>query len=85
MRVRSRSASLVAGIGIALGVGIPTAQATEVFTEHSMLPTHSTASTHISKQALGALEARWNAQVAYYKLQQAKANGGTLGPYLGRH
>jgi hypothetical protein len=76
---------LVAGVGIAFGVGIPIAQGSEVITEHSMLTTHTSASTHMSKQALAALGARWNAEAAYFKLQQVKSDSEKLGPYLGKH
>jgi len=67
VRTRNISASFAAGIGIALGVGIPAAQATAPVVHHAA------ASTHLTKQALSALDARWNAQAAAYKSQLAAA------------
>jgi hypothetical protein len=66
MRTRNLSASFVTGLGIALGVGIPAAQATAPVVHHA------TVGTHMTKQALSALDARWNAQAAAYRTAQAQ-------------
>ena len=66
MGTRNLSASFVAGAGIALGVGIPAAQATAP-TVH-----HVSVSTHMTKQAISALDARWNGEAAVYKTAQAQ-------------
>jgi hypothetical protein len=62
MATRNLSASIVAGVGLALGIGIP-AQATEVTAGHA------TTSAHMARQALTALDARWNAEAAAFKKQ----------------
>jgi hypothetical protein len=61
MSSRSRIASFVAGIGIALGVGLPTAEGTAPANHQS------SASAHMTAQALAALDARWNAEAEAYE------------------
>jgi hypothetical protein len=65
MNSRKLTTSFVAGAVIALGAGIPAAQATAP-ADH-----HATASAHAA-QALVALNARWNAQAAAYTAAQAQ-------------
>jgi len=64
MSSRSLSASFVAGVGIALGVAIPAAQATAPVV-------HRPAAATQTSQALAALDARWNAEAASYRSQQS--------------
>ena len=65
MNSRKLTRSIVAGAVIALGAGIPAAQAIAPVVHHS------TASAHAA-QALAALNARWNAQVTAYRATQAQ-------------
>jgi hypothetical protein len=65
MNSRKLTTSMVAGAVIALGAGIPAAQATAPANHHT------TASAHAS-QALTALNARWNAQAAAYRASHAQ-------------
>ena len=65
MNSRKLTTSIVAGAVIALGAGIPAAQAIAP-ADH-----HTTASAHAS-QALIALNARWNAEAAAYRASQAQ-------------
>src|SRR5690242_8022308 len=60
----SRIAAVVTGAGMALGAGIPVAQA-------AAPSVHSNASAHAA-QALNALNARWNAEAAAYRASQAE-------------
>jgi hypothetical protein len=65
MQSKKLTASAVAGAVIALGAGIPTAQATAP-------DVHRTASSAQAAQALVALNARWNAQAAAYRATKAQ-------------
>jgi hypothetical protein len=65
MNSRKLTTSIVAGAVIALGAGIPAAQATAPVLHHG------TSSAHAA-QALIALNARWNAQAAAYRASQAQ-------------
>ena len=69
MSTRTTVAAIVAGAALALGAGIPAAQATET-TIHS-----TTASAHAA-QALNALDARWNAEAAAYRTTLAQLAAG---------
>jgi len=66
MKTRHLSASLVAGVGSALGIGVPLAQATAPVVHHAA------SSAHMTKQALSALDARWNAQAAAHRTAEAE-------------
>jgi hypothetical protein len=65
MKSKKLTTSIVAGAVIALGAGVPAAQATAPVVHHS------TASAH-EAQALTALDARWNAQAAAYRASRAQ-------------
>ena len=65
MDSRKLTRSIVAGAVIALGAGIPAAQAIAPVVHHT------TASARAA-QALNALNARWNAEAAAYKAAQAQ-------------
>jgi hypothetical protein len=63
MKFRKLTTSIVAGAVIALGAGIPAAQAVAPVVHHG------TASAHAA-QALAALDARWNTEAASYRASQ---------------
>jgi hypothetical protein len=65
MKSKDLITSIVAGATIALGAGIPGAQAAAPVVHHT------TASAHAA-QALIALNARWNAQANAYKASHAR-------------
>jgi hypothetical protein len=65
MNSRKLTTSIVAGAVIALGTGIPAAQATAPVLHHSSSSAHAA-------QALVALNARWNAQAAAYRASRAQ-------------
>lgn len=65
MRSRSLSASIVTGVLVASGAGIPAAQASAPVVHHPVVSTYAA-------HALTALEARWNAEAAAYKASRAR-------------
>jgi hypothetical protein len=65
MKSKKLTMSIVAGAVLALGAGIPAAQAT------APVYRQATASAHAT-QALIALDARWNAQAGAYRASQAQ-------------
>jgi hypothetical protein len=65
MHSKKLTASAIAGAVIALGAGIPVAQATAP-------DVHRTATSAHAAQALVALNARWNAQAAAFRASQAQ-------------
>lgn len=65
MKSRKFTMSIVAGAVVALGAGIPAAQAAAPVV-------HRPATSAHAAQALTALNARWNAQAAAYRASQAQ-------------
>jgi hypothetical protein len=65
MNSRKLTGSIVAGAVIALGAGIPAAQAIAPVV-------HDTKASAHAAQALNALNARWNAQAAAYTASRAQ-------------
>ena len=65
MKPRTLSAAIVTGVVVALGAGIPAAQATAPVDHHTMASAHAA-------QALIALNARWNAQANAYMASRAQ-------------
>jgi hypothetical protein len=65
MKSKNLTTSIVAGAVIALGAGIPAAQAIAPVVHHTTTSAHAA-------QALSALDARWNAQAAAYRASQAQ-------------
>ena len=65
MNSKNLTTSIVAGAVIALGAGIPAAQAIAPVVHHTTTSAHAA-------QALSALDARWNAQAAAYRASQAQ-------------
>jgi hypothetical protein len=83
MKARSFSAAIFAGVGLAIGAGVPIAQATEATVDGASA---TSASTHIAQGAFAALDARgWNAEAKTYKTKLAKVHTVKALPYLGRH